>query len=286
MRSIGPGVLLSLFVFCGPLASGCGGKSDSDVDGDPMRSSDGGASSNSGNSGGSSSAAGGAASAGSTTGGSGGTDSSGGTDNDSDSSTGGSGATSGGSTSSSTTGVNPMPPDELVDGCRQACEAEVASDCPSAPTAADCEGSCTLITRVESCADKVGQFFDCVAEDDVTSCSDDGDVVFDTCVSEQLDAYSCIFQEAPDDSLQVPCEEICTAEAAADCAGSDDLPGCVLGCQSVPTILPTCAPSWQDYVSCAQGSEYTCDEDGEPQVAGCDGEILVFLACAYPELNQ
>ena len=66
---------------------------------------------------------------------------------------------------------------------------------------------------------------------------------------------------------------------------SEDVSGCVLGCTAIPTILPTCEESWRTLLDCTEGSEFTCDNDGEPTVSGCGAEYLTFLACAYPEVG-
>ncbi|HWO13218.1 MAG TPA: hypothetical protein VNN80_27145 [Polyangiaceae bacterium] len=174
---------------------------------------------------------------------------------------------------------------DLIEGCEHLCSVETGSGCSSAPSADDCAGSCVVITRVEACNDVVREFFECVNEDDSTSCSDDGDVQFDGCVSEQLEAYACILREAPDDDLEEPCETYCGAQAAAECEMSEDVSGCVLGCTAIPTILPTCEESWRTLLDCTEGSEFTCDNDGEPTVSGCGAEYLTFLACAYPEVG-
>jgi hypothetical protein len=125
-----------------------------------------------------------------------------------------------------------------------------------------------------------------VDESDATSCSDEGEVVFNACVPEQQAAYTCLFQDAPDDELAEPCEALCSAQAAAECAVTDDLAGCVLGCQSIPTILPTCESGWTEFLACSEDEAISCDADGEPVVRGCTAEYLQFLACAYPEAGE
>jgi hypothetical protein len=130
------------------------------------------------------------------------------------------------------------------------------------------------------------EFIECTDEDDTTSCSADGEVVFDGCVSEQLAAWGCVFQEAPDPELEEPCENRCNAEAEAMCSDDYDLAGCVLFCQSVGTILPACEPTWQSFLECSNGAEFECNEDGEAEPVGCDAEGISFLACALPALAE
>lgn len=280
--------------------AGSGGSqnSDSGADGDSSSDGDSGSSSNAASSNGDAASSGGSSTATSSgdagsSGGSSGTGNGGatsagdGSDGAGDATTaaGGGGSTATTSSDSSTTG-NPKPPMDLVEGCAHACTAQTGSGCPGAPTADDCAGGCVVITRVESCNDVVREFFECVEGDATTSCSDDGDVQFDECVSEQLAAYACILRDAPDDDLEEPCETYCAAQAAAECEMSEDVSGCVLGCTAIPTILPTCEDSWRSLLECTEHEEFSCDEAGEPTVAGCVAEYLTFWACAYPEVGD
>ena len=271
-------------------SGGSGDASSDDSGSSGGSSSDGGTSSGDTSAGDTSSSGGSASDGGTSSGDTGGTDGDG-TDGDATDSGGVGGSSTGGTgpvdtTSGSTTGiVNPKPPMDLVEGCAKACSAEVESGCSSAASAGDCAGSCLVITRVESCRRDVRRFVECIEEDDSTSCSADGDVVFDGCVSEQLAAYSCVLSNAPDEELEEPCEAYCEAQAAAECETSEDVPGCVLGCTSIPTILPACEEGWRLLLDCTSNQEFTCDADGEPTVQGCGGEYLAFWACAYPEVG-
>lgn len=279
----------------GSALAACGGESDSNSGSDdaPDTSGSGGSVATNGSGGSGGDASGGSSS--STMSGSGGTDAgAGGSSATGGSSAGGASSTtasSGGSGGSAGDGgevQNPVPPPELVDDCEQFCELEVASECPSAPDAAACAGGCELTTRVPECNDELGEFFDCIEEDSTNSCSNEGDVVYDSCVSEQLAAWSCVYQEAPDPGLEEPCESYCGAVQDAMCANdAGDLAGCILYCQSIGTILPECVDPWQTLLECGQGADFECDENGEAQPAGCDIEAVLFIGCVCttsPEL--
>lgn len=287
------------------LLTACGGKSGSDVDSSDDGSSDGGTGSGGsgdagsgptgGGSGGTSTSAGGSGGDGvggsnadgaSNAGGAatGGASNAGGAATGGTSSTGGSGvggeATSSTSSTGGSGGTNPVPPPELVEGCAATCDAEVAADCASGPTRTSCADGCNLLTRVPACAEQLGSFFDCVAEDDTTSCSNEDEVVFNACVSEQLAAYACVLQEAPDPDLEAPCESYCAGSVDAMCENDDgDLAGCVLWCQSIGTTFPSCQTRWQTLLECSETDGFECDANGEASPVGCGAEGVSFLAC-------
>jgi len=270
----------------------CGGKSGSNVDDDASGGSAGSGGSSDGGSGGNGGGTGGTPASG---GNSGGTDSTAGNSGGSSSTagnsdTGGTGNTAGtgtgGEASSSTSstggsgGTDPVPPPELVQGCQATCDAEVAAGCAAGPTTSSCADGCNLMTRVPACAERLGTFFDCVADDDTTSCSGEDEVVFDACVIEQIDAYACVLQEAPDPELAEPCEYYCSAVVDAACENDEgDLAGCVLWCQSLGTTYPSCQSPWQTLLECGETAELECDANGEAGPLGCTVEALSFLVC-------
>lgn len=275
----------------------CGGKSGSNDDDDSSEAAGGSGITSSGGSnaggggatstdGGSTSASGGSGAGGnsgaggsnSTSNGSGGSNGVGGSSGD-PSSAGGAGNTATNSSGGSG-GTDPVPPPELIEGCQETCDAEVAANCPSGPTASACADGCNLTTRVPACADELANLFDCVGDNDTTSCSNAGEVVFDECVTEQIDAYACVLQEAPDPELEEPCESYCGAVSDVMCDNEGgDLTGCILYCQSIGTTVPSCQAAWQNVLACGESAEFECDADGGAQPVGCDVEGLLFLAC-------
>lgn len=173
-----------------------------------------------------------------------------------------------------------VPPPDLVEACQATCDAEVAAGCPSGPTATSCADGCDLTTRVPACADELESFFDCVAADDTTSCSNEGEVTFDECVIEQVEAYTCVLQEAPDPALGKPCESYCRTAVGAMCENdAGDLAGCILYCQSIGTTFPACRADWQDALECGESSEFECNESGDAEPVDCNVEVLLFYAC-------
>lgn len=173
-----------------------------------------------------------------------------------------------------------MAPPELVEGCLETCDGEVAAECPSGPTATSCAEACKLTTRVPACADELEEFFDCVDDDDTTSCSNQGEVVFDECVAEQLTAYACVLQEAPDPKFEDACESYCEAAMDAMCENdAGDLAGCILYCQSVSTIFPSCETDWVELLGCAEAAEFECNASGDAEPTRCTAEYLFFYAC-------
>jgi len=279
----------------------CGGKSGSndDVDDDSSGGNAGSGGSSDAGSGGTGGATGGSGNSGgsdSTAGNSGGTDNTGGAGTTAGAGTGGAsntggagttaGAGTGGEATSTTAsmggsgGTDPVPPPELVEGCQAACDAEVAAGCAAGPSTSSCADGCNLTTRVPACAERLGTFFDCVAEDDTTSCSNEDEVVFDACVIEQIDAYACVLQEAPDPDLAEPCENYCSAVVDAMCENDEgDLAGCVLWCQSLGTTYPSCRSPWQTLLECGETAEFECNANGEAEPLGCTVEALTFLVC-------
>ena len=273
----------------------CGGQSDSDDDDDSAGTGasggagPAGAATNSGT-GGTVGSTGGSQSTGSS-GGNGGTS---GVGNTTDGS-GGSGTGSAGSAGMDSGGsggsgglTNPVPDPELVDACAATCALELEADCPNGPTEDSCAGGCELITRVPACESTFAELYDCIEEDDTTSCSGQGEVVFDNCVSEQLAAYTCVLDEAPDEALEEPCENYCNAAVGAMCPNDEnDLAGCIVYCQSIGTILPVCEGDWRSVLECGQDAEFECDDMGNAQAMGCGVEALGFFACvcdSSPEL--
>lgn len=270
----------------------CGGQSNSDDDDSGPTGASGGTASTSA---GASSGAGGTANSNSnSSGGSASTGAGGGPTSASNGTTNGSGGSAtaaGGSAGMGSGGggvMNPVPDPELVDACAESCALQLEADCPSGPTEASCAGACELITRVPACESTYEELFDCIEEDDTTSCSGEGDVVFDHCVNEQLSAYTCVLDEAPNEALEEPCEDYCGAAVGAGCANdANDLAGCIVYCQSIGTILPACESEWRSLLECGHDAEFTCNDEGEAEAMGCDVEALLFFACmcdSSPEL--
>lgn len=165
---------------------------------------------------------------------------------------------------------------QVVDGCNQLCEKQVAAGCSGGGTLDSCIVGCRVILANPSCASAAQTLFACLPNA-TASCDASGNVVFDRCQVEQLTADTCFLQNANDTTLANPCATYCAAVTAAKCP--NDTPGCQGGCQVVGNLVAGCDAPWKDYVTCANGSTLTCGADGKAGAQACASEALRFYAC-------
>jgi hypothetical protein len=165
---------------------------------------------------------------------------------------------------------------QVVGGCNQLCEKQVAAGCSAGGTLNSCIVGCQVILNNPNCASAAQTLFSCLANA-TASCDASGNVVFDRCQIEQLTADTCFLQNANDPTLADPCATYCASVTAAKCP--NDTPGCQGGCQILGNLVAGCDAAWKSYVTCANGSTLTCGADGKAGAQACASQALRFYSC-------
>lgn len=191
---------------------------------------------------------------------------------------GGSGGSTAGSTNSSGAGGTATVPPELRDRCGALCMSKAEAECPNDPTVSECVMGCALLVQQPECVQAFDGLFDCM-EGETFTCDDAGESTVTGCDAQAALAAFCFLGSVPDPALQAPCERYCADAQTAQCPNAESESDCVFGCQSAGSVVPNCSPAWMTYIECSDGAMYTCGDDGRPVAAGCEPDLLRFVAC-------
>jgi hypothetical protein len=245
-----------LAVGVGVLASACGGSSDKATFSDPPYAGSGGAASIAGN----------ASNAGAEQ-----RPSDGGASPGSGAASSAAGAATAGAPS------DPATPDPAVrEGCPGWCEGAALAACND-DTVEDCVLWCRAVSGSPACNGQYGELFEC-AEGATFTCNDDANPVPQGCELEYAQAGACALGNA-DETIEVPCQAYCDAQEAAACTNSTPAAECAYGCQLAGPLVPDCSGDWKTFIECAETSDVSCDEQGDPVPDSCMAQYLRYSAC-------
>jgi hypothetical protein len=195
---------------------------------------------------------------------------------------GGSSPGSGGASSTAGAGMagapsDPPTPDPAVrEGCLGWCEGAVQAACNDT-TVEDCVFWCRAVADSPDCNSQYGELFDC-AEGATFTCNDDGDAVPQGCELEYAQAGYSVLSN-PDETIEMPCQAYCDAQEAAACTNSTSAAECTYRCQLAGTLVPACSGDWKTFIECAETSDVSCDEQGDPVPESCVAPYLQYVAC-------
>ncbi len=254
MHRIGLGIALSLGVAA--LGSACGGSSENSVFTDPPEGGGGGSSSTAGTSSNSAGADDGPGSGGSKTGGSSGS------------------ATGGGAMAGGPSG--PMVDPAVREGCPAWCDGVIEAAC-SADTLEDCLFGCRAVVGSPACNSRYADLFEC-ADGATFACNADGDAVPQGCELDYVQAGLCVLGN-PDETIEEPCQTYCDQQEAAECMNSTPAAECTYGCQLTGALVPDCSADWTAFIDCAQASDVSCSDEGDPVPVDCIAPYLDYLTC-------
>jgi hypothetical protein len=187
----------------------------------------------------------------------------------------GSGATAGMSMAGAPS--DPVTPDPAVrEGCPGWCDGAVAAGCND-DTVEDCVFWCRAVAGSPACSAQYGALLEC-AEGATFTCNDDGEPVPQGCELEYAQAGFCLLSNA-DETIEMPCQTYCDAQEAAACPNSTPAADCTYGCQLAGALVPDCAAGWKTFIECAETSDVSCSEEGDPVPDSCAALYLQYMAC-------
>jgi hypothetical protein len=176
------------------------------------------------------------------------------------------------------------PPDEQVDACTRICAEAQLAMCENADSLVQCVEGCRFAIQIEECSEEWDAVFACQDAVEEVTCNSDGEPEWPGCGDEYISALDCVYNDALDPDLEQPCTELCEASESVTCDNSAATGDCVTGCQLIGTAIPVCSEQFTAYTECgATAEEFMCDDDGEPQPVGCEGQQLGLLACVVTE---
>ena len=184
--------------------------------------------------------------------------------------------------------MNPVPSQEAVDACAAYCERKDEAGCENEESLQDCLDGCGVTTRILDCEDELLGALECSETANVT-CNSDGVAEFTGCGVATLAWLSCVVTEGPDQDLLEPCQDRCAAIQEADCPNdTDSEEDCILGCTVIGTILPECKSDWQALMTCGEGQDFVCNDQGQAQAPSdvCGAEQLVAWACVLTSVAE
>jgi hypothetical protein len=175
-------------------------------------------------------------------------------------------------------GSSSVIPPEFEDRCKANCASAAQARCPNSPAQRECVQQCRLTTQRPECVSAVEALFDC-AEAGTFECNEEGEAMVPGCERTAAAATLCVLGNASDPELREPCEVYCADASTAECPNAESESDCVLGCQLAGGLLPECATSWRDYLTCSEGASFYCGDDGKPVAEGCEAKFLRFATC-------
>jgi hypothetical protein len=176
--------------------------------------------------------------------------------------------------------VSAPPTAAVIYGCAELCAKEATVTCPAQQTLADCRAGCSLALANPKCTQTTQALFTC-SKTATATCGSDGKATLKGCEAQSLMAGGCFLTNAADPAMNSPCASFCGKVATAKCPNDGTVADCIGGCTIMGNLLAGCGPTWNAYVTCANGATaMACGNDGKAWAPACVGQAFTFLGCA------